>query len=181
QSCDDTVLKNMRRKYGSSLIDERLLKLKNEVEDMEFSADVIVGFPKETDEMFQNTSKLIKKINFSNLHIFQYSDREGTIASNMDGKVDTKIKKERANKLEEVKKIMYEDTRKKYIGRTLEILVEEEKNNEFYGYSDNYIRIKFPKTSEEDFTNKIIKLNIVDFNGDLLIGEISENFNKNEN
>ncbi len=173
QSCDDTVLRNMRRKYGASLIDERLTKLKNKVKDMEFSADIIVGFPKETRQMFDNTVNLIKKINFSNLHIFQYSDREGTIANNMPDtdKIDSKTKKERASELEEVKKIMYEEIRKKYLGRELEVLVEEEKNGQFYGYSHNYIRVKFPKKSEKDFINKVIKINITSFDGEILIGE----------
>lgn len=173
QSCDDTVLKNMRRSYGASLIDERLTKLKKEVPNIEFSADVIVGFPKETDQMFENTSEVIKKIAFSNLHIFQYSDREGTIASRIDekDKIDVKIKKERASKLEEIKKEMYENTRKKYIGKTLEILVEEEKENKFYGYSNNYTRVKFTKNSDKNLINKIVELNIISFDGDLLIGE----------
>lgn len=173
QSCDDTVLKNMRRNYGADLIDERLTKLKNEVVDMELSADIIVGFPRETDGMFQNTSDLIKKIGFSNLHIFQYSDREGTIASKVSDKekVDVKTKKERAAKLEELKKEMYKNIRKKYIGRELEILVEEEKNREYYGYSGNYTRVKFIKITEKNLINKIVKIKITDFDGELLVGD----------
>lgn len=93
QSCDDTVLKNMRRKYGSELIRDRLLKLKSKVENMEYTADVIVGFPGETSQMFQNTYDVIGEIGFSNLHIFQYSDREGTLASKMNDKVSSQDKK----------------------------------------------------------------------------------------
>ena len=170
QSCDDTVLKNMRRNYGSSLIRESLLKLKSKVENMEFTADVIVGFPKEDETMFQNTYNLIKEIEFSGLHIFQYSDREGTIASSMDGKVDAKIKKQRADRLDDLKQEMIIQSRKKYLGKSLEVLVEEEKDGEYFAYSQNYLRVKF-KSDEENLINKIINVKVKYVENDILIAE----------
>nr|WP_293991738.1 tRNA (N(6)-L-threonylcarbamoyladenosine(37)-C(2))-methylthiotransferase MtaB [uncultured Fusobacterium sp.] len=171
QSCDDTVLRYMRRNYGAKLIEERLLKLKEKILDMEFTADVIVGFPKETDEMFENSYKLIEKIGFSNLHIFQYSDREGTIASNMDDKIEPRIKKARATKLEELKNKMYEEQRKKYVGKVLSVLVEEEKEGFFTGYTENYLKVKFKSNNKELVkVNQIIKLNIIDMENEELVG-----------
>ena len=143
QSCDDTVLKRMRRKYGSSLIEERLTKLRKAVPNMEYTADVIVGFPGESQEMFENSYNLIDKIGFSGLHIFQYSDRENTLASTFEDKIDPKVKKERADELEKLKEIMAERERKKYLDRELKVLVEEEKDGYLYGYSENYLRVKF--------------------------------------
>lgn len=143
QSCDDTVLKMMKRKYGSALIEERLTKLKNSVEKMEYTADIIVGFPGETEEMFVNSYNLIDKISFSGIHIFQYSDRENTVASRLENKIDSKVKKERADRLEELKHIMARREREKYIGKELEVLVEEEINGFLFGYSENYLRVKF--------------------------------------
>ena len=131
QSCDDEVLKRMRRKYGSSLIEERLLKLKKKVKNMEYTADVIVGFPGETEEMFQNSYNLIEKIGFSGIHIFQYSDRENTIASSFTDKIDAKVKKERADRLEVLKSEMAKKERKKYIGKHLSVLLEEKINTRF--------------------------------------------------
>lgn len=131
QSCDDTVLKDMRRNYGSELIETRLTTLKNSVKNLELTADIIVGFPKETEEMFKNSYRLIEKIGFSNLHIFQYSDREGTISSKMDGKIDVKTKKKRAGILEELKNEMFIKSRERYFGKILKILVEEEKDGFF--------------------------------------------------
>ena len=174
QSCDDTVLKNMRRNYGSSLIRESLLKLKSKVKNMEFTADVIVGFPKEDDSMFQNTHNVIKEIEFSGLHIFQYSDREGTIASNMDGKVDAKIKKQRADSLDQLKQEMILKSREKYLGEVLEVLIEEEKEGEYFGYSQNYLRVKF-KSEEKNLINQLINIKIKSIEDDVLIGE-KENF-----
>ena len=78
QSCDDDVLRAMRRKYGVELIKERLQKLKSEVENIEYTADVIVGFPGETEKMYENTKEAIKEIGFSSLHVFPYSERKNS-------------------------------------------------------------------------------------------------------
>lgn len=169
QSCDDTILKMMKRNYGSNLIDERLSKLKNNVEGMEYTADIIVGFPGETQEMFQNSYDLINKIGFSGLHIFQYSDREKTIASKLENKVDPKIKKERADKLEELKKEMSTKERKKYIGHSLKVLIEEEIDGYLYGYSDNYLRVKVK--GEKEKINKIVEVKIASLEKELLLAD----------
>lgn len=169
QSCDDTVLKNMRRNYGSELIETRLTTLKKNVKNLELTADIIVGFPKEKDEMFENSYRLIEKIGFSNLHIFQYSDREGTISSKMDGKIDVKTKKERADILENLKNKMFTESREKYLGKTLKVLVEEEKEGFFQGYTENYLKVKFK--SNKNCINKILEISIKSLNGEELIGE----------
>lgn len=167
QSCDDTVLKMMRRNYGSDLIEERLLKLKNSVENMEYTADIIVGFPGETEEMFQNSYKLIDKIGFSGIHIFQYSDRENTIASRLENKIDSKVKKERADRLEELKQIMFKRVRENYIGKNLKVLIEEEIDGYLYGYSENYLRVKIK--SDKKLINEIVDKKINSLEKELLL------------
>lgn len=167
QSCDDEVLKRMRRKYGSSLIEERLLKLKKKVKNMEYTADVIVGFPGETEEMFQNSYNLIEKIGFSGIHIFQYSDRENTIASSFIDKIDAKVKKERADRLEVLKSEMAKKERKKYIGKHLSVLLEEKINGYLYGYSENYLRVKIKDNGIE--VNSIIDIKINSLEKEMLI------------
>ncbi|MEG0389836.1 MAG: tRNA (N(6)-L-threonylcarbamoyladenosine(37)-C(2))-methylthiotransferase MtaB [Cetobacterium sp.] len=168
QSCDDTVLKRMRRHYGASLIEERLLKLRDNIENMEYTADVIVGFPGETDEMFENTHNLIKKIGFSDLHVFQYSDREKTLASTFTDKVDGNVKKQRAEKLEALRKEMAEERRKQYIGKELEVLVEEIKEDGCsYGYSENYLRVKTLDAVAD--VNELVKVEISKLEKELLI------------
>ncbi len=168
QSCDDTVLKRMRRKYGSSLIEERLTKLRKAVPNMEYTADVIVGFPGESQEMFENSYNLIDKIGFSGLHIFQYSDRENTLASTFQDKIDPKVKKERADELEKLKEIMAERERKKYLDRELKVLVEEEKDGYLYGYSENYLRVKFKGKATS--LNHIVSVKIDSLEKEMLIG-----------
>lgn len=169
QSCDDSVLKRMKRKYGSSLIEERLTKLRKAVPNMEYTADVIVGFPGETQEMFENSYKLIDKIGFSGLHIFQYSDRENTLASTFQDKIDPKVKKERADELEKLKEIMAERERKKYIDKELKVLVEEEKDGYLYGYSENYLRVKLK--GEATSLNHIVSVKINSLKKEMLIGD----------
>ncbi len=142
QSGDNTILEKMKRKYGAELIEERILKLRAQVPEIEFSGDVIVGFPGETEEMHENTKKIIQKINFQDLHVFQYSDRENTLAEKMSNKVDVKIKKERAIELEELKQSMVQEIRKKYLGKKIKFLVEELKAGKALGYSENYLRVK---------------------------------------
>lgn len=163
QSCDDEILKKMKRKYDSSLIEERLLKLREKVPLMEFTGDIIVGFPGETDDMFQNTYNLIEKIGFSGLHIFPYSDRENTAAANFTEKVPGKIKRDRVAIMEQLRDKMGYQIRKKYIGQELNVLIDEEDNEYYYGYSENYLRVKLKKANEVSqikILNKIKKLKI---------------------
>lgn len=169
QSCDNSVLERMRRNYGAELIQERLLKLRENVENMEYTADVIVGFPGETDEMFNNTYEVIKNIGFSDLHVFQYSDREKTLANTFTDKIDGNVKKKRAEILETLRKEMGKERREKYIGKELEVLVEEIKEDGCsYGYSQNYLRVK---TSEATAgVNELVKIEISNLEKELLIG-----------
>ncbi|MGL5982511.1 MAG: MiaB/RimO family radical SAM methylthiotransferase, partial [Cetobacterium sp.] len=168
QSCDDTVLERMRRNYGSELIQDRLLKLRSSIQNMEYTADVIVGFPGETDEMFENTYNVIKSIGFSDLHVFQYSDREKTLANTFTDKIDVTVKKKRAEKLEELRKEMAIERRKQYLGKKLEVLVEEIKEDGCsYGYSQNYLRIK--TLGATSGVNELVKVDISNLEKELLI------------
>lgn len=175
QSCDDTILKAMRRNYGSKLIEERLLKLRENVEKMEYTADIIVGFPGETDEMFNNSYNLIEKIGFSDLHVFQYSDRENTLASKLENKIEPQIKKERAEKLETLRKKMAKTRRELYINKELEVLVEESKDRASYGYSENYLRVKIEDRELE--VNRLTKVEVSKLDKELLVAY--EKGNKN--
>ena len=169
QSCDNTVLERMRRNYGAELIQERLLKLRENVENMEYTADVIVGFPGETDEMFNNTYEVIKNIGFSDLHVFQYSDREKTLANTFTDKIDGNVKKKRAEVLETLRKEMGKERREKYIGKELEVLVEEIKEDGCsYGYSQNYLRVKTLEATAG--VNELVKIEISNLEKELLIG-----------
>ena len=169
QSGDDTILSLMKRRYGTGLMKERLEKLRNSVKNLEFTADVIVGFPGETDELFENTAKFIESIGFSDLHVFQYSDRENTAAEKMPGKIDGKIKKERAVQLEKLREKMYNERAAIQLGRECDVLIEEIKETYSLGHSDNYFKIKIEGT---DFQiGEVYKIKIGVVNEGLLVGE----------
>jgi threonylcarbamoyladenosine tRNA methylthiotransferase MtaB len=171
QSCDDEVLKLMKRKYGTDLIKERLLGLKTKVKDLEFTADVIVGFPQEKEENFENTYDLIKEIGFSNLHIFPYSDRENTVASRLPNKVDGTDKKRRAKKLDDLRLEMDKMSKLKNVGKTTKVLVENIKEGFAYGYTENYHRIKMVDDGYK--ANEVVEVEI-NLEGDKLYGKKTE-------
>ena len=169
QAGDDEVLKLMKRKYKRADVLEVLGKLKKEIPEIEFTGDVIVGFPHEKENNFLNTYNLIEEIEFSDLHIFQYSDREKTLASIYEEKVEAPTKKSRAEKLEKLRDKMYEKKRKNYLGKNVKVLVEEIKHGKAYGYTENYIKVQIG--NYEGSINNIVEVKIKDLLKGMLIGE----------
>jgi threonylcarbamoyladenosine tRNA methylthiotransferase MtaB len=171
QSCDDEILKLMKRKYGTALLKEKLLKLKEKVKDLEFTADIIIGFPQEKEENFENTYNLIKEIGFSNLHIFPYSDRENTVASRLPNKVDGNDKKRRAKKLDDLRVQMDRLSKERNVGKVTKVLIENIKNGFAYGYTENYHRIKMVDSGYK--VNEIVEVRI-NLEGEKLYGKKTE-------
>jgi len=167
QSGDDEILKLMKRNYKRADVLEVLGKLKKEIPEIEFTGDVIVGFPHEKENNFLNTYKLIEEVGFSDLHIFQYSDREKTLASIYEEKVSAPIKKQRAEELEKLRDSMYEKTRKNLIGKNVRVLIEEIKHKKAYGYTENYIKVQVDNYVGS--INKIVEVKIKDLLKGMLI------------
>ena len=141
QSGCDEVLKKMNRKYRTADFERTVNLIRKYFPLAGITTDVIVGFPTETEENFTETVNFIKKIGFSDLHIFPYSNRKGTVASKMFKDLPKSVKEERAKVLAEIRKKDKID----FITQndTLEVLIEEEKNGVFFGYSKNYIKCAF--------------------------------------
>jgi len=143
QSGCDEILAAMKRKYNTRMFFEKLELLRKYFPDVEFTTDIIVGFPGETEEMFEETMRFVEKCAFLYVHVFPYSDRKGTKASEMDGKLSENVKHERAvrltEKMLEVRKAVLE----KYIGKTARVLCETSKGGFVHGYTENYIEIRF--------------------------------------
>lgn len=141
QSGCDEVLKKMNRKYRTADFERTVNLIRKYFPLAGITTDVIVGFPTETEENFTETVNFIKKIGFSDLHIFPYSNRKGTVASKMFKDLPKSVKEERAKVLAEIRKKDKID----FIAQNdiLEVLIEEEKNGVFFGYSKNYIKCAF--------------------------------------
>ena len=137
QAGSDEILKKMNRKYDLKYYEEKIKKIRMIRPDISITTDIIVGFPYETDKLFNETLEFSRKMNFSKIHVFPYSIRLGTSAANMPNQVDESIKKERVKKLMDLSEIMEKEYYNKFVGKELDILVEECDNNVSIGHSSN--------------------------------------------
>ena len=141
QSGSDTVLKRMNRKYTAEQFSLAVSRLKSIYPRPSLTTDIIVGFPGETDQEFEETMAFVEQIKFSEIHVFQFSKREGTPAATMPDQVDQKFKKARSEKLIELASDLGKRYKAQFIGETIEVLMEERKENECIGHSKNYLKI----------------------------------------
>ena len=141
QAGSDRILKLMNRKYDLSYYEDKINKLRNIREDVSITTDIIVGFPNETDDDFNETLTNAKKFKFAKIHVFPYSIRSGTVAATME-QVDGNIKKERARQLLKVSSSLKEEYQAKFIGKEVEVLIEKDNEDISFGHTDNYLAVK---------------------------------------
>lgn len=142
QSGSNHILKEMNRKYDKEYFINRIEYIKSIKKDVSITTDVITGFPGETDMEHLESMETIKKIGFTKVHVFPYSDRYNTVASKMPNKVDGNVKKERVKDLLMLSDELENGFNSKFYGRVLPVLIEEEKDSYFYGHTANFIRVK---------------------------------------
>lgn len=168
QAGSDEILKAMNRKYNLNYFFNKIAEIRAIRPDVAISTDVIVGFPKETEELFLKTIETCKKIGFSKLHVFPYSERRGTLSSRMDGKIDEYEKKMRSKRLIEVSHELELEYMKKFINRNEDVLIEEYKDGYSYGHTGNFLYVKI---KGEKPHNEIINVMIKDVEYPYVIGE----------
>ena len=156
QSGSNSVLKTMNRHYTANEYLEKVNLIREYFEDAGITTDIIVGFPTETEENFNDTVELVKKVKFSDIHPFPFSSRSGTVASKMQD-LSGQIKKQRLDKLLVLKKECKENFANKLKGKTLDFLCEEEKDGFYQGYTENYLRVYLKEKVE---IGKITKVTI---------------------
>lgn len=147
QSGSNKILKRMKRKYTREKTLRLSEKLREIRSDIRLAGDFIVGFPGETEEDFNNTIDLVKKANFSHLHIFRYSERPYTLANLYPDQVQDSIRKERADKLKKIWKAQRAKFIKEVLGNIYEVIIERKSHlGEKWatGITPNYIKIHFP-------------------------------------
>ena len=141
QSGSDSILKLMNRKYDLKYFFDKIDMIRSVRPDISITTDVIVGFPGETEEMFLETMETCKKINFSKIHAFPYSERKGTKASMMDGKVPESVKHERVKKLLELSDSLEKSYYDKFKGKKFDVLIEEVNEFGSKGHTSNYLMV----------------------------------------
>lgn len=174
QSGCNTVLKRMNRRYTAEEYEHIVNILRDNIKDVSISTDVIVGFPGETEEEFNETYEFLKRIKLTKTHIFKYSPRKGTRAAEMKGQLDGKIKEERSKALIALNDINEENFIKKYINKNVKVLLEQEvkgKENIFEGYTENYIKVQVEKP-ENIKSGDIIECKIEKAHKDFAEGKI---------
>ena len=173
QSGDDQILSLMKRDYTTDDYRRLLEKIKSAIPEVMIGADVIVGFPGETDKQFENTYQFILSSPLSYLHVFSYSDRKGTLASQFPNKVPPQIIHKRSEVLHDLGRKKWEEYLALFIGKTLDVLIEQKrdkKTNKLSGLSGNYIRVLLD--GEDSLMNKIIPVSILQREGNVLVGKI---------
>ena len=168
QSGSSAVLKRMNRRYDADRFYESVALLREYLEDPGITTDLIVGFPGETEEEFRETLDFIQKCAFSAMHIFPYSKRPGTPAAKMPDQILNAVKEERAHRAAAVAAGMERDYLSRWVGRTLPVLFEEEREGHWRGYTTRYTEVWVE--SEENLHNVLRNVEIKSVEGTALRG-----------
>lgn len=160
QSGSDNILKLMKRRYNTDLFRNKILEISGKIPNVFLGIDVIVGFPGETAELFEETYNLLNSLPVTFLHVFPYSDRPNTQATAMKNKVASEEINKRVHVLEQLSHKKHCEFLKQYENLTLKVLFESRgKQNKIYGFSDNYIKVAVPFNA--NLINQIANVEIV--------------------
>lgn len=175
QSGSNKILEKMNRRYTREKYLATIDEIKTKIPDVQFSSDIIVGFPGETEEDFLQTLDVVEKVKFEQLFMFIYSKRKGTVAEKMDNQIDIKIKKERLSRLINLQREIGSLVSETFVGSIVKVLVEEEstKNKGFLiGSLDQGKAITFKGSKE--LIGKFVNVKVIKAKLTSLIGEIVE-------
>jgi len=172
QSGSDKVLRQMRRRYTTSDYRQAVSFIRQAVPGVAITTDIIVGFPGESDEEFQESFNFCQQMGFARIHVFSYSTRQGTRAAQMPQQVDAKTKKERSQQMLALADESACNFRQGFLGKTMPVLWEQQSNGIWSGFTDNYIRVY--TRSSEDLTNKLLPVKLVKVRGDGMWGEVNK-------
>ena len=170
QSGSDSILSSMRRKYSISQYKEILEMVKGYFPDAAFGADVIVGYPGETEEQFLETFNFLRTSPITHFHVFPYSKRKGTTAARMDNQIQSGVKKDRVRTLMMLGDAKLDEFSFNQIGKETSVLFESFNDGYWEGYSSQYLKVRVK--SDWDLKNTIYPVKLTDYVGGVLKGEI---------
>nr|WP_300094597.1 tRNA (N(6)-L-threonylcarbamoyladenosine(37)-C(2))-methylthiotransferase MtaB [Sedimentibacter sp.] len=170
QSGSNSVLERMNRKYTAEQYKKNVELIRKYMPNAGITTDIIVGFPGETEEEFNETMEFVKAIRFSRIHVFKYSIREGTKAAEMNNQVDDTVKSQRSKVLIELGEEISNEFMSEFVGKDVSVLVETEKDeNLFEGYTTNYLKVLLK--SDINIRNTIVDVHVKNIRNDYLTGE----------
>ncbi len=169
QSGSERILQVMNRKYTKQEYLNKINKLREARPNINLTTDVIVGFPTETEEEFLECVDYCKLVGFSKIHVFPYSKREGTKAASMDGHLPTNVKKDRARRLIEIDDILQLNYNNLFVGKDVNVLVEEIVDGKSVGHTENFLKVEINKVLE---TNRCYDVRIIKADIDKVEGEL---------
>lgn len=158
QSGCTATLQRMNRRYTTEQFESIVQKLRNTYSDVILTTDIIVGFPGETDQEFEETYQFLKKIMFYKMHIFKYSIRTGTKAATMINQISNSLKEIRSKRLLELSVENQKFYHEQYVGKKVEILVEEKEEGYYKGHTANYLLVKLKADNLLNLENQILNL-----------------------
>lgn len=170
QAGSDKILRLMNRKYDLAYFKQKMEQIREIRPDISLTTDIIVGFPSETEEDFQDTLSFVREVQFSKVHVFPYSRRSGTVAADMAEQVPGDVKKDRVRRLLALSKELETEYMKKFIEKTLPVLMEVNRTDYSLGHTSNYLLVKVPgEYQSEDLVDVII----TDVSYPYCLGEVS--------
>lgn len=170
QSGSDRILKSMNRRYTADEYYSGVKLIREYYPNCGITTDIIVGFPGEGEEEYNQTIEFVKKVCFSRIHVFKYSIRQGTKAASFNNQVEKKIKTIRSRKLIKIAEELSNNFMNNMVGSVVNVLIERKNDNIYDGYTTNYIKTKV--TSDINIENKIVKVKIIGYVNDYLTGTI---------
>jgi threonylcarbamoyladenosine tRNA methylthiotransferase MtaB len=173
QSGSDNILNKMNRQYTSADYLQKVRMIKERLDIPAITTDIIVGFPGETDDDFEQTLELARQVDFSRIHVFSFSARKGTAAFNMKQKVKPEVIKSRASELQKLADRLAYDYRQQFVGKTAEVLIETVEDNIATGRAERYFEVKIEDPDAKLQNNDIVTASFVSNTENHLVGEIS--------
>lgn len=170
QAGSDKILRLMNRKYDLAYFKRKMEQIREIRPDISLTTDIIVGFPSETEEDFQDTLSFVREVQFSKVHVFPYSRRSGTVAADMAEQVPGDVKKERVRRLLALSKELETEYMKKFIGKTLPVLMEVNRTDYSLGHTSNYLLVKVPGEYQSE---DLVDVTITDVSYPYCLGEVS--------
>lgn len=153
QSGSDSVLRRMKRRYTVADYERAVAMAREAIPDVAITTDIMVGFPGESDDEFEESYRFCQRMGFANIHVFPFSERPGTLAAAMLEKVGDRVKRERSERMLKLARESSLRFRQKFLGRTMMVLWEQRVEGEWVGLTDNYIRVF--ASSDEALGNRL--------------------------